>query len=77
MEIVVEALTGAAEVVAPPEQIKLKQHPAIREPNIRTYRLETGRGVKCISDGGAPPFSVPNRPPALGKMSSLPSNNET
>ena len=41
----------------------------IRAPSTRTCRQESGQGARTTSDTGNRHFSVPNPPPAHGKIS--------
>ena len=69
--------TGAAGAILRRIKIKrLGEHPSIRGPSTPTSQPVTGSGVVCTSVGGVPPFSVPNLPPAHGKMF-LHQSNET
>ena len=50
-------------------------HPNIRGLSTLTCHLETGKAARCTSAGADPPFSVPNRAHAPGRMCS--NKNET
>ena len=76
-EEVVVAVRGIAAIeVVVEEEALLSQDTVVQ--NILTFRLETGRGAVCTSNGVRVLFSVVNPPPAHGKMSSRPGHpNET
>ena len=75
-EAAVEVVAVAEAVVVTTTKHKARGSRSIKGPNTQTYHLETGSGARCISGGGSPPFSVPNRPHAHGKMC-MPRNLKT
>ena len=74
-----EAVEVVMPIQTPPNnQARPLQGRSIRVQSILTSHPETGRGAPCISGGGGELFSVVNRQPVHGRMSTLPNlKNET
>ena len=76
--VVVGAETAeAAEVVIKTKTnspSRLGEDPSTKGQSTRICQPGIGPDVVCISVGGVPPFSVPNRAHVHGKMSSPPNN---
>ena len=51
--------------------VKLKPRPGTQGPSIRTCQPGSGPGARCTSAGGKVLFSVPNPPPAHGRIFTL------
>ena len=68
-DAVVMVVVNAEEEPVELDELKLQD---TEEQSTLTYRLESGRGVECTSNGGDKVFSVQNPQPVLGRMFTLP-----
>ena len=51
------------------EPLDHQTNPDSRGPSTLTFQMVTGRGARCISNGGGSLFSAVNPPPAHGRIS--------
>ena len=69
----VDAVAEVKEVVEASNQLQSTPVPDTRAPSTLTYPRGSGRGARCISNGGNQLFSALNPPAAPGRTFSSPS----